>query len=155
MTVNYTTRDQHTTQEVFDHIVRHLLRQKKVATVPCISRDITICTGVTVKTSPTSCTMLSADGLQCAAGCLFTPEQIKQIVQDESFNLDLEEEWFPWRNKLNLTDKHDAIIEAMQDIHDEAEHIDNKDLITHWKEEFTDLAHHLMLNTDVINDTYP
>jgi hypothetical protein len=94
--ITLATLHEHTAQEVFDYISRHLLTQGE----KCHNFDLNL--------SP--CAYKNSDGQSCAAGCL-----IGEKEYDQSF------EGKDWCNLLSdgkVPDVHYGLISSMQKVHD-------------------------------------
>lgn len=95
MLITLANLDKATTQQVFDQVATHLLKQRKVC------RD-----NKHPNKLDNTCLYKSVEGLSCAAGCLMTDEEYKPSMENKIF-VDL----FP-------RCKHNALIAALQNLHD-------------------------------------
>lgn len=87
------TLPQATAQEVFDHVAKHLLTQKRRA----INRDF-------------SC-RYRLRNLRCAAGCLIADDEYKESFEGWGWDVLVEENKAP--------KKHIGLITSLQSVHDE------------------------------------
>ena len=116
-TITLATLPTATAQEVFDHVVNHLLTQNKQSLSPDYG-------GV-------SCLYRGENGLKCGAGC---------IIADDEYNPKLEgRSWGTLVEEKNVPVNHRYLIAALQSVHD-----DNK--VINWKQALRNIAVEFNLN---------
>jgi hypothetical protein len=91
-----------TEQEVFDHVAKHLLTQKKKSKTPRTAHH----------SSGSYCSYRNPEGLTCAAGCLMADGEYSSGMEGRS-----------WGDLLkvpeyNIPKAHEKLIGLLQDIHD-------------------------------------
>lgn len=113
-----------TMQQVYEHVVTHLLNQGKQATnVECVTH--------------TACVYRSEDGLKCAAGCL---------IPDADYNAQLESlTWYGLIEGYDFPKEHADLIGHLQSVHDCINP-------TEWKKVLIDIASGYQLNPAFIHD---
>lgn len=107
MAITLATLADHTAQEVFDYVVRHLHGQK-----------------VPSKDTGGHCKYRGPEGLMCAAGCLIADEEYTPSMEGNSWR-DLVEE-------CALPQAHTELIEDLQRAHDDAGGITTQDRAGYW-----------------------
>lgn len=91
--ITIATLAQATEQEVFDHIVGHMLNQDR----KCKFHDV--------------CSYRNSEGLSCAAGCLFTEEEYKSIKPESCA-------WDTLVSQGKVPKEHGVLILNLQKLHD-------------------------------------
>lgn len=117
-----------TKQEVFEQVAKHLLKQNAKSGVLASYED-----GETLL-----CKYRAPNGLSCAAGCLIAEDEYHPNFEGKS--------WFGLTdptNDYNITDTHDKLINALQDIHD-------NHAVYNWPTLLTKLAERLKLDYSFI-----
>lgn len=110
-------------QQIFDHVARHLLTQRKKAEVK--------------KFGGYSCAYRTKSGLACAAGCL---------IPDKELNTnDLTIPWLATSYCKKYSDLENLLIRKLQLIHDGAE-------VKNWKESLEFLAANFWLKNNVLKE---
>lgn len=103
-----------TSQQVFNHIVNHLMTQKQRSTVRSDPRD------------KDRCVYRNRNGLKCAAGCLILEDEY-----DESIECN---DWGSLANASLVPETHSKLIRELQRLHD------NSVDASCWKEELKELG---------------
>jgi len=98
--ITLATLEQATEQEVFDHIAKHLLTQRKQAT------------------SKRGCSYRTPEGLTCAAGCLISEKEYHQLASKDSPMFEGEDWHGVVESNEEVTNAHEKLIKRFQLIHD-------------------------------------